>query len=289
MSEETSDRKLGESKLGCDARERVPENMRRDFFKLGPGTDTIKDPYHADEVPVTPVGRKNKRRVVSCRLSDQEIDGRLTDDTDLLTCLCVRKVDAVFLDPDPRTMHAEHFQPPESGQQHRPNSPNAFWMLSLLLHGCHGYAQEGELISAQSSKLPVARNHTDSQRRVRLEQAMPLGVAKKAAQRADGPAGNAGATFRLAAAPPSLGSGGGAPRCDLCLQLLHVGENDAFDGLCADQGFDVHFDPTFVSIQRRRLDWPAVSSEQSPGASLRQIPITDLGHRHTPSCGVSLC
>src|SRR5882762_1151428 len=202
MSEEAGNCQLREAEFSSHAGKSVSEDMRRNLFEASPGTDPIEDTHHTDEMPVAPIGQKYKWRVISHRLSNQEVDGCLTDDTHLLARLRVREANAVLLRPDPHPMHSQDFQATEAGQQHRADGGETGRMLTLTLHCCHRRTENDKFISAQPTELLVARDHANAQSWVGLNEAMASGVTKQTSEGADGPTGNASTAPGLATTIP---------------------------------------------------------------------------------------
>ena len=108
-----------EAEFRCDARKRMPQDVRRDVLKICLGADSIQNSHYADEVAITAIGRKEKRRLLADRLRFQEIDRRLTDDANLPARLGIGEANAVPLGPHPLPLHAEHLHPSEPRQQDR--------------------------------------------------------------------------------------------------------------------------------------------------------------------------
>jgi hypothetical protein len=136
----------------------MPQDVRRDVLTICLGADSIQNSHYADEVAITAIGRKEKRRLLADRLRFQEIDRRLTDDANLPARLGIGEANAVPLGPHPLPLHAEHLHPSEPRQQDRADGCKSGRMLSLSFHHRHGPSKLSEFISAQTPTTPLPRS-----------------------------------------------------------------------------------------------------------------------------------
>ena len=67
VAKQTRDRELGEPKVAGNAGKGMPEDVRRYILELRFQTNAVEDSNHADEMAISPIGRKEEPRTITAR------------------------------------------------------------------------------------------------------------------------------------------------------------------------------------------------------------------------------
>ena len=103
MAKQTGYREFGEAKIAGNASEGMAEHMRGHCLKFCFPANTVEYPDHADEMPITPIGRKDEDRTRNDGLGFDAVHRSFSKCSDLFAALRVGKANAVVASTEPRS------------------------------------------------------------------------------------------------------------------------------------------------------------------------------------------
>jgi hypothetical protein len=118
MSKEIRDRKFGKAEVARDAGEGMAEYMRGYILEFRLSANALEDADNANEMSISPVGRKDEERPLTRRLSLDAVHRNFSKDPDLCAALGVGKANAMIVSVEPGSLQPQRLHPPESRQQH---------------------------------------------------------------------------------------------------------------------------------------------------------------------------
>src|SRR5581483_2704031 len=129
------------------------------------------------EMPVAPVGRKNEDRTRTRGLRFDAVHRSFSKCSDLCAALGVGKANAVVAPTKPRPLQSQHLHPPETGQEHEPDSSEPGRVLAFGCSFAHHASETTDFVFTQPSLAAADCQLPDAFRRIFADDADTSGVA----------------------------------------------------------------------------------------------------------------
>lgn len=179
MAEQTRNREFGEAEVARYAGEGMAEHMGSHILELHPSANAVEYSDHTNEMPVSPVGRKDEGRPVARRLGFDAVHRRFAQHSDLCATLGIRKSNAMFASTEPGPLKAKCLHPPESREEHEPDCGESGRVFTFGRDLAHHASEVANFAFAQSA-LPLPYGElSDTFRRIPRDDPKASGVAEQ--------------------------------------------------------------------------------------------------------------